>query len=215
MGIMIYDSSGNPRVGSPVPLGCPAMGGHTGGSGIAAPLYIAGQAGATAVPSAAAAVAGTIRAMPFFCPNRKGTIDLLGAQVATGLAGNLRCAIFRNADTAGANLYPGALAVQFAAAASTAATGLKSEAVSVSFSPGELLWAAVNTDAAVVLRGVALASLNANILGIPYAATPGTAFVSHVTGALAFGAFGSTFPAGGAYVAGTAVPPALFMRFSS
>jgi hypothetical protein len=216
MGIEIYDSSGNRRVGSPVPLGCPAMGGHTGGSGIAAPLYVAGQSNATAVPAAAAAVIGTARAIPFYAPNRKGTIDLIGTQPNAALAAsNVRVAIYRNADAVGVNLYPGALAGQFSAAISTATTGLKSEAASINFSPGELLWAVVNADAIVVLRGVALAAMQGNILGLPNGATPGTAFNTHVTVAIAFGAFPATFPAGGVYVAATGVPPAIYVRYSA
>ena len=209
MAVRIYDRYGNIRTTSPAPQAGPQVGGHTGGSGLSR-LYVPGMLGGTALTTGAPA-AGTMRAVPFRCPNRRGTIDLLAIQVTTLLAGSARVGLFRNADKAGQNLYPGALIVD-SGVLDTTTTGLKSAAVSATYDPGELLWAVHVSSVAATLRCMAIAGIDTSVLGLDTAL--GTAGGLGISVAHAFAALPATFTAGGAVI--TAVPiPAIGVRFAS
>lgn len=185
------------------------VGGHTGGGGLAR-LYVPGARGATALTTGAP-TANVLRAVPFVCPNRKGTIDQLSLRTTVGGAGSsARLGLYRTASSA--NLYPGALIAETAALGTTGVAHTVG-AVSATFDPGEILWVAHVASATVpTIACIALASADVQLLG--HDSALGNAAAVGVSVAHTFGALPATFTAGGAVI--TAAPiPAIGVRFAT
>ena len=185
------------------------VGGHTGGGGLAR-LYVPGARGATALTTGAP-TANVLRAVPFVCPNRKGTIDQLSLRTTVGGAGSsARLGLYRTASSA--NLYPGALIAETAALGTTGIAHTVG-AVSATFDPGEILWVAHVASATVpTIACIALAAADVQLFGFDSAL--GNAAAVGISVAHVFGALPATFTAGGAVI--TAAPiPAIGVRFAT
>lgn len=199
-----YDSSGLELSGSMVARGEEAFR-HAGGSGLEV-WYLAGASNGLALATATM-TANVLRAFPFVAPARGGTLDRLGFNVTTLLAGNSRIGLY--ASVSESNLYPSAL-LEDSGSISTATTGVKSYTINRALKPGRLYYLAHVCDVAVVLRGFAVGGVS-SVLGISNAL--GTTPNLGVSVAHTYGALPATFTAGGAMI--TAVPlPALGYRFS-
>lgn len=175
-------------------------------------IYIAGQNNAsvltTGIPST-----GTMRAMPFRCPPRAGTIDQISFYVSIGLAASTgRIALYRAVSAS--NVYPGAR-VADSGDISCASTGHKTYGVSASFSPGELLWLAYqqSSSSTLTIRCLPVAGCAVDVLGMEDAWSVATSGVG-LSVALAYGAFPATFTAGATPIVATPIP-ALAARFSA
>jgi hypothetical protein len=178
----------------------------SGGSGISC-YYIAGATGASALTTGAP-TANVLRAFPFTCPARGGTIDQLAFNVTTLLSGNARIGIYAN--TSAGNLYPGAL-IAGSGDIATGTAGVKTFATTQVLSAGQVYWLAYVSSSAATLRCLALASMPP-FLGLPMAF--GTAWQVGISRAFTYGALPNPFGAGGAGI--TAIPiPALAYRLSA
>jgi hypothetical protein len=178
----------------------------SGGSGISC-YQIAGTVNSTALTTGGP-TANVLRAIPFVCPARGGTIDQLAFFVATAVAGNARIGLYAN--TSAGNLYPGAL-IAGSGDIATGTTGLKTFATTQVLTAGAVYWLAIVSNLAPTLRCLALASMPP-FLGLP--AAFGTALQVGISRSFTYGALPNPFGAGGAGI--TAIPiPALGYRLSA
>jgi hypothetical protein len=189
--------------------------GHTGTTiGAARRYFVAGARGGTALVATVAPSIGNLRAMPFRCPNRSGTIDFVGiynAVVAVGAQGRL--GIYR--ATSESNIYPSTLIAESGVIdmSATGGVGVKSFNPAASYSPGELLWVTYLCGTlAPTVRGPVVAACDTSFLGYDsaLATTPGVGLlVAH-----AFGALPAPFTAGAAAIT-TVTIPGIFVGFSA
>lgn len=179
---------------------------HTGGAGLEA-WYVAnikGQVGFTT----GAPTANVLRALPFIAPARGGTLDRIGFEITTNVAGNTRIGLYENASSSETTMYPGTLLVESASIVNSLA--LHNVTISQTLVPGSLYWIALVGSVAPTIRGCGVSQMD-HLLGV---SADGVSLNMGISVAHAFGALPTTFTAGGAFI--TAVPiPVLRYRFSA
>jgi hypothetical protein len=176
--------------------------------------YIANQQNCSALSTAAMA-SGTLRAVPFWAPSRRGAVigRIAVETTATSSGNNLRIGIYANVADPKSH-YPGALLVDSGNISATA-IALKTYASSLALVRNKLYWMMLNTSASITCRGLIVNGVSA-FLGIADGVS-GTInpYSCYISVASAFGAFPDPFPAGGAYVSGNVVTPGLRYQFTS
>jgi hypothetical protein len=139
--------------------------------------------------------ANTLYASPFFVPEEL-RFDQIAINVTTAGAGGTvaRVGIYKDGSTPStqgypANLIPGTDVGELA----VDTTGVKANAIDVTLPPG-LYWLALVSSGAPALRGVGVASLDSEILGLgdDLGTAPGVGYSVSYT----YGALPSTFPSG-------------------
>lgn len=181
---------------------------HVSGGGGLDIWYLLGSNSNNAITSGAV-TANTLYGIPFIAPTRGATLDRLGFNVVTLLAGNARVGLY--SATSDTNLYPNALVVD-GGGISTGSGGVKSATISQVLTPGALYWAVYLGDAAPSVR-THQGGTATNILGfdssLPNGGTRG------ISVAQAYGALPATFPVGAALVITGTTFPAVFGRYSA
>jgi len=159
--------------------------------------------------------ADTLRAVPFWAPDRPGaSIGRIAVEVTTGSASNnIRIGIYQNvADPK--SLYPGTMLVDSGNIDATTAA-LKTYATALALKRNRLYWMVMNTSASIIVRALNTIGVS-SILGITDGVTGSTTpYNLYISVASAFGVLPSTYPGGGAYVSGTAFTPVLRYQFAS
>lgn len=178
---------------------------HKPGNSSLSPWNIAGMAVGDVLGAMTAMTsnANQLFAMSFVAPKRGGTLTAL-AYDSNNANGVSRMGVWAN--RASDDLYPGSLLLDAGAKANTAA--LKSyTGLTLALTAGELYWLGfVVDDATASIRKIASTCMTA-MLGAPFG---GTGMNQAIKVAFTAGAFGGTFPTGGAYTnAATDPVPAL------
>lgn len=163
-----------------------------------------GNALTTGAPSA-----NVLRAFPFIAPSRPSTLDRLGINVTTGLAGSGIIGIYKN--TSDTIIYPSGLIAE-TSMFSTSSTALVKQTVSIALEAGKLYWGTYINNAAATLRGLQVGGMT-SFLG--YDDTLGTLVNLGYSVNLAFPAsMPTTFPTGASFI--TAAPiPCIFLRYGT
>lgn len=153
-----------------------------------------------------ALTANRLYATPFICPTAI-TIDRIGLNVTTLLAGKARVGIYT--DSA---MYPsGLVSGTDAAELDTGTAGVKSNTISVGLSANTLYWLAICTNAGVTVRCFAVASM-LPILGLSNAL--GTAQYLGMYASYTYAALPANYPATPTMITSTPIP-AVFVRLSA
>lgn len=174
-------------------------------------IQLAGCVNNTALTTGAL-TANVLRAMPFWAPPHKSTIDRIRFEVTTGSANNARVGLYQNVADEDSH-YPGALLAD-SGNISTTPAAIKTYDTSVELTPNRLYWLALVNSASVTYRLLQAAGVTP-ILGIA-AALAGTnnLYNTGIQVAHTFGALPDPFTAAGTYDAGT-TQPALGYRFGA
>jgi hypothetical protein len=148
--------------------------------------------------------ANTLYATPFFVPEET-TFDRIAINVtsAAGSGAKARLGIYEDGKTPTTQGYPaGLVSGTDVAEIAVDTTGVRANTISVTLPPG-LYWLALCSDSTPTLRGVGVASLDSEILGLgdDLGTAPGVAWSVSYT----FGALPLTFPSG-ASVYTTTIP---------
>lgn len=181
---------------------------HVNGGGGLEIWYVANGA-MTGNFSTGAPTANVLRAMPFVAPARGGTLDRLGYNITTNVAGNTRIGLYNS--TSETNIYPSSLIVDSGTIVNSAA--VKTATIDVPLTPGDLYWIALVGDVAPTVRIMASSNCS-SILG--WDNTFGTAGNYGLQVAFAYAALPATFPASATMLTVSTTPvPALYYRFSA
>ncbi len=168
--------------------------------------YVAAQISVVSI-TVGTPTASNMRAVPFMS-GRGGTLDRVGIEVTTAVAGNMRIGIYDN--TSDTYLYPNNLLVD-SGNLDTSTTGMKTAIINLALNPNSLYWFVILNDAAPSIRyitggGCAILLGVGSVIG---ATMSGFLMVSQV-----FGALPATFTTGGGPTAlGSA--PAISCRYSA
>jgi hypothetical protein len=154
--------------------------------------------------TATAVTANRLYAIPFLCP-KAITLDQIAFNVTTLLAGKARCGIYNDSG-----LYPSSLLLD-GGELDTGTTGVKSTTINQALSASSLYWLAFLANAAVTIRGFAVASM-LPILGISNAL--GTAQNLGLYVSQTYGALPGTFPGTPTMIVAAPLP-AIFVRLSA
>lgn len=167
--------------------------------------YVAAQTNVTSITTGTP-TAGNMRAVPFMSGSG-GTLDRLGIEVTTAVAGNMRIGIYGN--TSDTYLYPASLLVD-SGNLDTSTTGMKTAVINVTLNANSLYWFVILNDAAPSIRY--LGNGCAMLLGV--GSTIGATMFGHLSVAQTFGALPATFTTGGSPVASSNTP-AISCRYSA
>jgi hypothetical protein len=154
--------------------------------------------------TATAVTAGRLYALPFLCP-KAITLDRIAFNVTTLLAGKARCGIYNDSG-----LYPSSLLLD-GGELDTGTAGVKSTTINQALNASSLYWLAFLANAAVTIRGFAVASM-LPILGISNALGTAPNLGLYVT--QTYGALPGTFPGTPTMIVAAPLP-AIFVRLSA
>ncbi len=168
--------------------------------------YVAAQISVVSV-TVATPTANNMRAVPFMS-GRGGTLDRIGIEVTTAVAGNIRIGIYDN--TSDTYLYPKNLLVD-SGSLNTSTTGMKTAIINLALNPNSLYWFVILNDAAPSIRYLTGGGC-AILLGV--GPVIGATMSGFLTVSQVFGALPATFTTGGGPTA-TSSAPAISCRYSA
>ncbi len=168
--------------------------------------YVAAQISVVSV-TVGSPTANNMRAVPFMS-GRGGTLDRIGIEVTTAVAGNIRIGIYDN--TSDTYLYPNNLLVD-SGDINTSTTGMKTAIINPTLNPNSLYWFVILNDAAPALRYITGGGC-AMLLGV--GPIINSTMYGHLMVSQIFGALPATFTTGGGPTA-TGTAPAISCRYSA